>query len=70
LDVANTKLALNQKALELAIAGPRVEDIREAEAELDGDAAQLALLRQQLADAQLIAAVDAVIRARLMEPGK
>src|SRR5215469_968320 len=41
LDVANAKLALNQKALELAIAGPRAEDISEAEAELDGDASQV-----------------------------
>lgn len=70
LDVANAKVALNQKALELAIAGPRAEDIGEAEAELEGDEAQLALLRQQLADAQLIAPVDAVVRARIMEPGE
>jgi HlyD family secretion protein len=70
LDVAKAKLALNQKALDLAIAGPRAEDIAEAEAELDGDEAQLALLRQQLADAQLIAPVDAVVRSRLMEPGE
>jgi HlyD family secretion protein len=70
LDVANAKLALNQKALDLAIAGPRAEDIGEAEAELEGDDAQLALLRQELADAQLVAPVDAVVRARLMEPGE
>jgi HlyD family secretion protein len=30
----------------------------------------LAFLRQQLADAQLVAPVDAVVRARLMEPGE
>jgi HlyD family secretion protein len=70
LDVANAKLALNQRALDLAIAGPRAEDIAEAEAELAGDGAQLSLLRQQLVDAQLIAPVDAVVRARLMEPGE
>jgi HlyD family secretion protein len=70
LDVANAKLALNQKALDLAIAGPRAEDIAEAEAELNGDEAQLDLLRQELADAELVAPVDAVVRARLMEPGE
>lgn len=70
LDVANAKLALNQKALDLVIAGPRAEDLGEAEAELEGDEAQLALLQQQLADAQLTAPVDAVVRARLMEPGE
>ena len=70
LDVANARQALNQKALDLAIAGPRVEDIGEAEAELEGEAARLTLLRQQLADAQLVAPVDAVVRSRLMEPGE
>jgi HlyD family secretion protein len=70
LDVANAKLALNQKALDLAIAGPRAEDIGEAEAELEGDTAELALLRRQLTDAQLVAPVDAIVRARLMEPGE
>jgi HlyD family secretion protein len=70
LDVANAKLALNQKTLDLAIAGPRAEDIAEAEAELNGDEAQLDLLRQELADAELVAPVDAVVRARLMEPGE
>jgi HlyD family secretion protein len=70
LDVADAKLVLNQKGLDLAIAGPRAEDLSEAEAELEGDQAQLALLRQQLADARLIAPVDAVVRARLMEPGE
>jgi HlyD family secretion protein len=70
LDVANAKLVLNQKALDLAIAGPRAEDIGEAEAELEEDDAQLALLRKELADCQLVAPVDAVVRARLMEPGE
>jgi HlyD family secretion protein len=70
LDVADAKLVLNQKGLDLAIAGPRAEEMGEAEAELEGDQAQLALLRQQLADAVLVAPVDAVVRARLMEPGE
>ena len=34
LDVAEAKLEVNQKALDLAIAGPRKEDIGQAEAEL------------------------------------
>jgi HlyD family secretion protein len=70
LDVANAKLAVNQKTLDLAIAGPRKEDIGQAEAELRADEAQAAFLRQELADAQLVAPVDAVIRTRLMEPGE
>jgi HlyD family secretion protein len=70
LDVANAKLAVNQKTLDLAIAGPRKEDIGQAEAELRADEAQAAFLRQELADAQLVAPVDAVIRTRLMEAGE
>src|SRR5271155_2615242 len=70
LNVAEAKLNVNQKALDLAIAGPRKEDVGQAEAELRGDEAQCAFLRQQLADARLIAPVDAVVRTRLMEPGE
>jgi HlyD family secretion protein len=69
LDVANAKVEVNQKALDLEIAGPRVEDIAQAEAQLRADQAQLALTRQQLADADLIAPTDGVIDSRLLEPG-
>ena len=64
------KLAVTQKALDLAVAGPRQEEVAEAEARLRAAEAQLALLRQQLADAQLVAPVDAVVRTRLLEPGE
>ena len=46
LDVAEAKLTMNQKALDLVIVGPRKEDIGQAEAELRGDEAQAAFLRQ------------------------
>jgi HlyD family secretion protein len=69
-DVAEAKLVVSQKALDLAIAGPRKEDIGQAEAELRADEAQSAFLRRELADAQLIAPVNAVVRTRLMEPGE
>jgi HlyD family secretion protein len=70
LDVAEAKLAASQKILDLAVAGPRKEDIGQAEAELRADEAKAAFLRQELADAQLMAPVDAVVRTRLMEPGE
>jgi HlyD family secretion protein len=70
VDVAEAKLAMNQKALDLVIVGPRKEDIGQAEAVLRADGAQAAFLRQELADAQLVAPVDAVVRTRLMEPGE
>jgi HlyD family secretion protein len=70
LQVAEARLAVNQRALELAITGPRKEEIAEAEARLQANEAQLALLRQQLADAQLVAPVNAVVRTRILEPGE
>jgi HlyD family secretion protein len=70
LQVAEAKLAVNQRALELALAGPRKEEIGEAEARFRAYQAQAALLRQQLADAQLVAPVDGVVRTRVMEPGE
>lgn len=38
-------------------------------AQVQANAAQLALLRQQLADATLVAPTDATVRSRLLEPG-
>jgi HlyD family secretion protein len=70
LDVANAKVVSQQKAVDLAVVGPRKEDVAQAEAQLQAQQAQLALLKQQLADANLVAPVDAVIRSRLMEPGE
>jgi len=69
LQVAEAKLVVNQRALDLAVIGPRMEDIAEAEARLRADEAQLALLRQQLVDAELLAPMDAVVRNRILEPG-
>jgi HlyD family secretion protein len=69
-DMAEAKLAVNQKALDLTLAGPRQEEIAEAEARLRANEAQLALLRQQLADAKLVAPAAAVVRTRLLEPGE
>jgi HlyD family secretion protein len=70
LQVAEAKVAVNQKSLDLAVLGPRKEDIAENEARLRANEAQAALLRQQLADFQLLAPTDAVVRSRIMEPGE
>lgn len=69
LDVADAKVEVNRKALDLAIAGPRIEDVAQGEAELRANEAQFALVCQQLADANLVAPTDGVVRSRLMEPG-
>jgi HlyD family secretion protein len=67
---AEARLRNDRQALELVLAGPRREDIAQGEAQLRADQAQLAFLKQQLADAQLVAPADAVVRTRLLEPGE
>ena len=47
LEVARAKLVLNQKALELSLAGPRREDVAQAQAQLRADDARLHLLQKQ-----------------------
>jgi HlyD family secretion protein len=64
------RLALNREAVALAVAGPRKEEVAQAEAELQANEAQLALVKQEVADTQLMAPADAVVRARLLEPGE
>lgn len=68
--VADAKVKVAQSALDLVIAGPRAEDIAQAEAQLRVGEAQLALAHRHLADAELIAPFDAIVRSRLMEPGE
>lgn len=68
-DVADARVVVSRKALQLALLGPRQEDIAQAEAMLQGEEAEAALLRQELADAQLRAPLDAVVRSRIAEPG-
>src|SRR6202011_3904272 len=70
LEVAEAKLAVNRKALDPRVAGPRKKDIAQAEAQLKSDDAQLGLLRRQLADTELHAPLAGVVRSRLVEPGE
>lgn len=69
LDQARSKARAEAAALRLAVVGPRREDIDQAAAQLAAAQAQAALLRRQLAEADLVAPADAVVRARLAEPG-
>lgn len=70
MDVANAQVEVQRKALDLAVAGPRAEDIAQGEAQLRADQAQLLLLQTQLADTKLFAPVDSIVLSRLMEPGE
>lgn len=67
--VSEAQLQVNRKALALAVAGPRKEDIAAAQAQLAADEAQVRLVRRQLADAQLRAPLNATVRSRIAEPG-
>jgi HlyD family secretion protein len=68
-DSAEARLVANQKALVLEQIGPRREDIDQAAALLRADQADLALAQQNLANAELRAPLDTVVRTRLVEPG-
>ena len=70
VQVAEARVTVVQRTLELAVAGPRKEEVEESEARLRANEAQARLLRQQLKDSQLTAPVDAVVRTRVMEPGE
>jgi HlyD family secretion protein len=70
LAVSKAKHLAAQKLLDLVVAGPRPEEIAEAEARLRIGEAQLAFLRQQMKETQLISPVDGVVRTRIMEPGE
>jgi HlyD family secretion protein len=69
VDVAAARLNAAQKALDLAVIGPREEDIAQARANLRATKAKRAQLRIQLADTELYAPVDGIIRNRILEPG-
>ena len=51
------------------VSGPRKEDIAQAQAQLEAARAELALMQHELEEAELKAPIDAVVRARLLEPG-
>ncbi|MEJ2192975.1 MAG: efflux RND transporter periplasmic adaptor subunit [Nitrospirota bacterium] len=69
LETAQARLKALQKALDLAIAGPRREDIAAARATLKAYEAQLDVARRELSYASLYAPSDGVVQVRLLEPG-
>lgn len=67
--VAQATADEQRDALRLAELGPRVEDVAAAQAQLKASQAQLAVLQYQIAQGELRAPADAVVRSRLLEPG-
>lgn len=66
---ARAKVNELRATLQLAIEGPRAEDIASAEAQVKASEAQLAQLRHQIDLGKLRSPADAVVRSRLHEPG-
>ena len=69
LETADAELRAAREALDLAVIGPRKEDIEAAKSRLKAYQAALALARQKLADTKLYAPSHGVIQDRIMEPG-
>jgi len=67
--VAQAQAESARKAAQLVIAGPRREDIAQAAKQLAVARAEQALIQRQIDESQLRAPADAVVRARLLEPG-
>jgi HlyD family secretion protein len=68
-DAAHARLGSLREVLALSVAGPRVEDIAAAKATLNVYEAELSLVRKDLADAQLFAPSDGIVRTRILETG-
>ncbi|MFZ1201645.1 MAG: efflux RND transporter periplasmic adaptor subunit [Desulfobacterales bacterium] len=68
-DAAQAQLQATRQELELALAGPRKEDIAAAKSQLRALEAEQALAAQKLADASLFAPSDGIIQNRILEPG-
>jgi len=69
VQVAQARVEEQREALRLTEAGPRKEEVAGAEAQLKAARAQLALLLHQIAQGELKAPADAIVRSRLVEPG-
>jgi HlyD family secretion protein len=70
LDVDQAQLNVKEKALNLALEGPRKEDIAVAKNNLETIKASLSLLNIRLAEMTLISPATGVIQNRILEPGE
>lgn len=68
-DSAQAQLSALKAQRDLVVAGPRIEDIAAARAQRDAARAALVVARRQLANAELHAPADGIIRNRILEQG-
>jgi HlyD family secretion protein len=69
-DVDDAQLKVKEKALNLALEGPRKEDIAAAKNTLEALKASLSLLQIRLADMTLTSPAPGIIQNRILEPGE
>jgi HlyD family secretion protein len=69
-DVDEAQLKVKEKALNLAVEGPRKEDIAAAKNTLKALEASLLLLKIRLGDMTLISPAPCIIQNRILEPGE
>lgn len=69
LNTTRARVQSAQAALDLAVAGPRIEDIDAAQAQLATEKAQLIETQRRLTDADLIAPNDGIVLTRARERG-
>ncbi|MGA8180055.1 MAG: efflux RND transporter periplasmic adaptor subunit [Desulfobacterales bacterium] len=69
-DVDKAQLDVKKKALNLALEGPRKEDIAAAKATLEAFEASLLLLKIRLGEMTLISPAPGIIQNRILEPGE
>jgi len=69
-DVDKAQLDVKEKALNLALEGPRKEDIAAAKATLEALEASLSLLKIRLGEMTLISPAPGIIQNRILEPGE
>ena len=67
--VTSAQVKEASESYRLTVAGPRQEDIAEAEAQLKTAEAELAIQEYLLSQSELKSPVNAVVRSRLQEPG-
>jgi len=70
LDVDQAQVKVKEKALNLAMEGPRKEDIAASKNNLETLKASLSLLKIRLADMTLTSPATGVIQNRILEPGE
>jgi HlyD family secretion protein len=70
LDVDQAQLKVKEKALNLALEGPRKEDIAAARSNLEALKASLCFLKIRLEDMTLISPVPGIVQNRNLEPGE